>query len=79
MKNYPGDQTFLPADEKPCDVVSVLKKSKAQISFRDHVTNYGTNYVTNHGTDHITVIVKIQRDTKLDRSLRFAATSRRFK
>ncbi|HOS87940.1 MAG TPA: inositol-3-phosphate synthase [Candidatus Pacearchaeota archaeon] len=31
MKNYPDDQTFLPAKEKPVDVSAELKKSGAQI------------------------------------------------
>lgn len=31
MKDYPPDRTFIPADEKPVDVVDVLKKSGAEI------------------------------------------------
>ncbi|HOK35163.1 MAG TPA: inositol-3-phosphate synthase [Candidatus Pacearchaeota archaeon] len=31
MKNYPEDQTFLPAKQKPVDVVKELKKSKTDI------------------------------------------------
>ncbi|MEN2994282.1 MAG: inositol-3-phosphate synthase [Thermodesulfovibrio sp.] len=31
MKDYPEDKRFIPADEKPVDVVKVLKDSKAEI------------------------------------------------
>mgnify|MGYP001191657869 FL=1 len=31
MKEYPEDQTFLPADDPPCDVASVLRDSGAEI------------------------------------------------
>jgi myo-inositol-1-phosphate synthase len=31
MKDYPEDQTFVPAKENPVDVVAELKKSGAQI------------------------------------------------
>ncbi len=31
MKNYPEDKRFIPADEKPVDVVKVLKKTGAEI------------------------------------------------
>jgi myo-inositol-1-phosphate synthase len=31
MRDYPEDQTFLPADEPPCDVEAVLRESGAEI------------------------------------------------
>ena len=31
MRDYPEDQTFLPADEPPCDVESLLRESGAEI------------------------------------------------
>ena len=31
MKNYPDDQTFLPSDKKPVDVVEELKRTKADV------------------------------------------------
>ncbi|HEY5996381.1 MAG TPA: inositol-3-phosphate synthase [Candidatus Deferrimicrobiaceae bacterium] len=31
MRDYPGDRTFLPADEPPCDVAAALRESGAEI------------------------------------------------
>ncbi|MCL1926230.1 MAG: inositol-3-phosphate synthase [Syntrophorhabdaceae bacterium] len=46
MSDYPDDRTFLPADEKPCDVEQVLRESGAEI-----LVNYlpvGSEKATRH-------------------------------
>lgn len=62
MLNYPAEQTFVPADEKPCDVEKVLQESGAEILLNylpvgsEEATKFYANCCLNTGVSLINCI-----------------------